>query len=366
MDESDWTATFGSGYTLGDLDKELHSHGGRAMAHGLCPSVGIGGHATIGGIGFSSRKWGLALDHVLEVEVVTADGKIRRASHTENSDLFYGLMGAGASFGVITEFKVRTQKEPGSVIAYTYSISVGSSKEMGPVFRAWQDLVADPELDRRFSSLLILEPLGAIVTGVFYGTEEEYNATGIADRLPAGGVLKIKLMDWLASLAHNAETSSYAIAETPTPFTGRSLAFSREDLLKPDGIDNVFSWIDEANKGSLIWILYFDSQGGAIADYGEGNAYPHRDKLFMYQSYVIGPFGVSDDSEDFVQGLNEQMEAAAPNAHTTYAGYIDSTLNRTAANELYWGDKLPKLRQIKKTWDPASVFRNPQSVEPAD
>lgn len=47
MNENTWEATFGSGFRLGDLDKHLHNNGGRAIAHGTCPSVGIGGHATI-------------------------------------------------------------------------------------------------------------------------------------------------------------------------------------------------------------------------------------------------------------------------------------------------------------------------------
>ena len=57
-----------------------------------------------------SRMWGSALDHVEEVEVVTADGEIQRASYTENADLFFGLKGAGGSFGIITEFKVQNSK----------------------------------------------------------------------------------------------------------------------------------------------------------------------------------------------------------------------------------------------------------------
>lgn len=47
MDTNTWQATFGSGYLLGELDKQLHANGKRAMAHGTCPGVGIGGHATI-------------------------------------------------------------------------------------------------------------------------------------------------------------------------------------------------------------------------------------------------------------------------------------------------------------------------------
>lgn len=88
MDETTWRATVGGGMTLGDVDAQLHKTG-RAFAHGVCPGVGIGGHATIGGLGPMSRMWGTALDHVVEVEVVTANGTIVRASEAQNSDLFF-------------------------------------------------------------------------------------------------------------------------------------------------------------------------------------------------------------------------------------------------------------------------------------
>lgn len=88
MDETTWQATIGAGMTLGDVDTELHKTG-RAFAHGVCPGVGIGGHATIGGLGPMSRMWGAALDHIVEVEVVTANGTVLRANEDQNSDLFF-------------------------------------------------------------------------------------------------------------------------------------------------------------------------------------------------------------------------------------------------------------------------------------
>lgn len=89
VDSSTWRATIGAGNRLSDVTQQLHSNGGRAVAHGVCPGVGIGGHATVGGLGPSSRMWGTCLDHVVEVEVVTADGKIQRANEVVNSDLFF-------------------------------------------------------------------------------------------------------------------------------------------------------------------------------------------------------------------------------------------------------------------------------------
>lgn len=88
MNETTWRATIGAGSTLGAVDDRLHETG-RAFAHGVCPGVGIGGHATIGGLGPMSRMWGAALDHVVEVEVVTANGTVVRASEDQNSDMFF-------------------------------------------------------------------------------------------------------------------------------------------------------------------------------------------------------------------------------------------------------------------------------------
>ncbi|MBE3043508.1 FAD-dependent oxidoreductase [Candidatus Bathyarchaeota archaeon] len=89
MDEETWQAAVGAGMHLGDMDDKLHAEGKRAVAHGVCPGVGIGGHATIGGLGPSSRMWGTCLDHVVGVEVVTAEGEVVRASEEENADLFW-------------------------------------------------------------------------------------------------------------------------------------------------------------------------------------------------------------------------------------------------------------------------------------
>src|SRR6201992_558608 len=123
MDRTTWRATVGGGTLLGDLTQRMHDGGGRAMAHGTCPQVGIGGHATIGGLGPASRMWGSALDHVVETTVVLANSSIVTASQTQNPDVFWALKGAGASFGVITQFKVITHPAPGEAVQYSYTFS---------------------------------------------------------------------------------------------------------------------------------------------------------------------------------------------------------------------------------------------------
>lgn len=89
VDQKTWKATIGGGTRLDKVTKELFAQGKRTIAHGTCPQVGIGGHATIGGQGPLSRMYGLTLDHVLGVEVVLADGTITHANASEKPDLFW-------------------------------------------------------------------------------------------------------------------------------------------------------------------------------------------------------------------------------------------------------------------------------------
>lgn len=314
-----------------------------------------------------SRMWGSALDHVVEVEVVTSDGKIQRASEAENSDLFFALRGAGASFGIITEFVVKTHPEPGSVVEYTYNFSFGRQKEMADVYRDWQALVGDPDMDKRFSSLFIAQPLGALVTGTFYGTEEEFKRTGIPDKLPAGGRVEANVTDWLGSLAHEAEVAALTLSDLPSSFYSKSLAFREQDLLDDKSIDALFDYMDDSRVGTLLWFIIWDSTGGVINEIKPSStAYPHRDKVFMYQSYAIGVPKLSGTTKKFLEGVHEHIKKGAPNAATTYAGYVDPAYDRAEAQKLYWGDRLPELRKLKKKWDSGNVFRNPQSVTPAE
>ncbi|CAM1505033.1 Fc.00g106700.m01.CDS01 [Cosmosporella sp. VM-42] len=363
IDEETWYATVGSGMRLGELDEYLHDNGGRAMAHGTCPGVGIGGHATIGGLGPMSRMWGSALDHVIEVEVVTSDGAIQRASETTNSDLFWALRGAGASFGIITEFTVKTHPEPGHIVEYTYNFSFGSQDEMAELFKTWQDLIGDPNMDRRFSTLFVAQPLGVLITGTFYGTDAEFHETGIPDRLPSGGATVAKLTDWFGHLTHQAEAEAMVLSDLPSAFYTKSLAFRQEDLLSPSSIEDLFSYVGNAKTGTLLWFIIFDSEGGAINDVpANATAYPHRDKIMMYQSYAIGLPRISTNTRNFINGVHSRILRAAPGARSTYAGYIDAGLEAETAQELYWADKLPQLREVKDRWDADDVFHNPQSV----
>ena len=101
------TAQAQGGVTWGELNRETQVHG-LAVTGGLISSTGIAGLTLGGGLGWLMGKHGLALDNLLSVEIVTAEGKVLKASADENADLFWALRGGGGNFGVAAslEFKL--------------------------------------------------------------------------------------------------------------------------------------------------------------------------------------------------------------------------------------------------------------------
>lgn len=82
-------ATVGAGVRLGNLALGIFNQAKRALPHGLCPGVGIGGHFTHGGYGYSARAWGLGLDSIVGLDVVLANGSFVHASTTAYPDIYY-------------------------------------------------------------------------------------------------------------------------------------------------------------------------------------------------------------------------------------------------------------------------------------
>src|SRR6266511_4663820 len=149
VDPATKTVRAQGGATWGDCDRETQLFG-LAVPGGVVSTTGIAGLTLHGGIGHLRRKHGLSIDSLLSVDIVTADGQLRRASATENEELFWAVRGAGSNFGVVTSFEFQAHPVGPMVMvgAVFYPL-----EDMRTILPAWRDYMASaPE---ELSSLAI-------------------------------------------------------------------------------------------------------------------------------------------------------------------------------------------------------------------
>ena len=178
--DSNGIASVDAGLRLGNMALALNNGFQRAMPHGSCPGVGIGGHATHGGYGWPSRYWGLALDSIVGLDVVIADGSVLHTSSDENSDLFYALKGAAESFGIVTRFYMRTYPVPTSLVYFVYNFAgngiLNSTGDLGADIMVHIQSFAQNAsvVDSRIGWGVYIDPSSFSWSGVFFGEKDEF------------------------------------------------------------------------------------------------------------------------------------------------------------------------------------------------
>src|SRR5918999_2092364 len=132
----DRTARAQAGVLLGELEHETQAFG-LVVPAGFVSHTGLAGLTLGGGIGFTMRKFGLTIDNLLSVDLITVEGELVRAREGENADLFWGLRGGGGNFGIVTEFEFRLNPLGPQVVAGPVFWSIDDAPSVLRFYREW-------------------------------------------------------------------------------------------------------------------------------------------------------------------------------------------------------------------------------------
>jgi FAD/FMN-containing dehydrogenase len=344
-------ALVGSGARLGNVYNGLGAHG-LAIPAGTCPSVGIGGHALGGGFGLASRAWGLASDNVLAVQIATADGKVIVADPKHHPDLYWACRGGGGgNFGIVTRFTFRTHAVAwGSYFVATWPWA--QAAQVVASFLSWA-----PHQPDALGALcrLAAGPGGPTVQvfGQFLGSEKALESA-LASLKPPAMKLTTGTATWLDLVRRWAGCLGHPLPECALPghtaFAGASDYLSRvptaAQLTK-------FTHVVEA-RGASSGALLIDAYGGAINRVKPAaTAFVHRNALASIQYYAGGA-----GARAWVDASRAALGPAVSGA--AYVNYIDPHL--ADWQRAYYGANLPRLRAVKKKYDPHNLFHFAQSI----
>ncbi|KAK4035009.1 Reticuline oxidase [Parachaetomium inaequale] len=381
-------AVVGGGVHLGPMASAVYAQGKRAVSHGVCPSVGVGGHATHGGWGYSSRAWGLTLDHIVELRVVLANGAVARASAEANSDLFWALRGAADSIGIVTSFSLRTNPAPEEVINFTYEFQTlaESVEQATSAFLRLQAFISNTTaVDRRLSftlATMVTPRAGSIsrtilIQGIFMGTLAEYTSQiepEMLRGLPGPTNRSVLSHDWPSSLAALSPDGTLEPTPMYSDFFANSVTVDSPGMSEA-ALRSYLAYMLEGPAPPVPYTSSMDLWGGADTqinlrgkktDAGFA-AFPHRNVFWALHNIAqmkTADVPFPDEGIAYLNGLRDAItRGLSVGQWAAYQNLLDTSLTREEAHELYYGDAvLGRLQAIKAVYDPGNVFSNPQSV----
>jgi FAD/FMN-containing dehydrogenase len=339
LDEGQGLVRIGGGAVWGNIARELHKHG-LALSSGDTMSVGIGGLTLGGGIGWMVRKYGLAVDSLVALQVVTADGKTVRASDTENPDLFWALRGGGGNFGVVTAFEFKAHQ-----VAKVYFGNIVYGLDNLPALIAgWRDgMRAAPE---ELTTMLVVLPSfmgmppSAIVMSCYASDDEIAANKALKPFRNLGKVLN-------DDIAHTDYFETLQEAHPP-----QGVYSIVKNGFVQDFSDELIQTIAGCYHGNIGPVLQIRALGGAMnAVAPDATAFAHRDSEALIVSPTFVPGDASNETK--TKALGDWNSIAA----YTSGGYVNFFSERGEdLNVIYPEATFKRLRQVKKSYDPANTF----------
>jgi FAD/FMN-containing dehydrogenase len=357
------TARLEPGLTWSEVSNALQASG-LALTAGDTGTVGVGGLLLGGGMGWMVRKYGLAIDHLRAVELVTADGQFLRASADEHSELFWGLRGGGGNFGVATAFEV--DLHPGGTIlggAVFYEAS-----EAEPLLQAYARLASQAPEELTTQVLLMPAPPAPFIPPDKQGTPVVALLLCYTGDLVEGErvvaplrTLGPVIADLVAPMPYPVIFTLAEAAEIPgLQHHVRSQLFDRPS-------QEMVHVLAEAAHAvmSPATLIQLRILGGAMSRVSaDATAFAHRDKQAMVMVTHFGP-PPSVDAADLHARTEHVWQALAPYASGAYVNLLGDE-GEQRVHEAYPQATYARLAALKRQYDPANLFHLNQNITPAE
>jgi FAD/FMN-containing dehydrogenase len=354
IDPDQATATVEGGVIWGELNDAAAEHG-LAVTGGAVSTTGIAGYTLGGGLGWLMAKYGLAVDNLLAVELVMAEGDVLRVDAASHPDLFWALRGGGGNFGIATSFTYRLHPVR-TIIGGLIAHPIDAAPDL---LRYYRDAVTDASDDLTVFAGLIHAPdasgakLAALV--VFHSGE-----AGEAERELE------PFKTWGAPLMLDVGPMAYPVMNTilDAGFPGGSLnywlsKFTRE--LSDELIDVLVERF--ATAPSPMTSVLLERFHGAVTRVGvTDTAVPHRDE--GWNVVLAGIWTEPSDTDANIAWTRETFAALAPHVGTgRWLNYLADDQGDDAIRAAY-GPNYDRLRAVKQQYDPDNVFHLNHNIAP--
>jgi len=340
------------GVTWSEFDRETQAFG-LATTGGTVSSTGIAGLTLGGGIGWLMRTCGLACDNLVSVDLVTAEGRLLRASAAENPDLFWGMRGAGANFGVVTSFEYRLHPVGpllGGMLIHPFS-------KARDVLRFYRDVAATAPDELTALAALLTLPEGEPVVAI----APFYNGP-----MKAGEEVMQPLRAFGPPLADHVGPMSYLQVQTmlDAMMPAGLRNYWKTNFLKDlsdEAIDTLVTYF--ATVPSALTAAVIEQFGGAVGRIGEDEtAFSPRDQRFNLA--IASRWTDPAESEKHRQWTRDLWDVMQPFAtEAVYVNYLpEDEGDRVKA--LYGAAKYERLVRLKNTYDPTNFFQLNANIKP--
>jgi FAD binding domain/Berberine and berberine like len=350
-----------AGVLLGELDRETQAFG-LAVPSGIVTHTGLSGLTLGGGINWLMRKYGLTIDQLLSVDLITAEGEFIKASASENPELFWGLRGGGGNFGIVTEFEFRLNPVGPTVLAGPIFWPIEEAPNVLRFYREWISEAPDELMtivtNRKAPPLSFVprELHGKLIVGVaccYAGPLEE--GEKVVKPLKEFGSPVLDVCVPKPYLAHQAMFD-------PSFPHGRWYYIRACDVaqLTDEVIDITVDHALLINSPFSALTLW--QRGGAVARVGEDEtAFGGRSAGHTYN--ITGATEGSEGFEEERQWVRNFWTALEPYHTSVYVNFLLEE-GEERIRWAYGAEKYDRLKALKRRYDPDNLFRLNQNIRP--